>query len=474
MMASNNKLSYTCGALLAASLLGAGCIAPGSAHAATTNSSVSSVASTSSTSSSSSNTASTTTNSSPANAVATTATSATASSNGLQPQKAWASDNLLTTSALVADASQSVMADTYVVPAKKLVYVHISQLIQNTGAAKTQYSWVVDSLKALDQNTGKVKWTYTFHESAGPYTLYSLAKFTASGTAYVFQSFSDNTYRLYSINSSGELNWIRSLPRQGDGDIVDFEVMQDGSIVAAVQHDYNSKGIYTTDLLRFQAGGKLLNRTSVQGQVLGIQQNRILFNASPLVKDKSGIWGNPYSPQIAVYDLSLKKTFAYKLPKNAYVFSESNAGQLVMPDGSVVIRAEATSTQDKLYGFSPTGTLLWGRLIPVDAFVQPAGSGYATYSPSTMTLDLYSFKGKIATHSFNELADETTDLTTNVNGNLMLNLAQRTYVINPQTLNVALSFATDRDWIDPFVKSYADRAVYTTLNDGKVYRWNLK
>ncbi|MEW4370743.1 hypothetical protein [Paenibacillus kandeliae] len=469
-MASRHKVSYIGYSLLTAALLSASWIAPLSAYAQSASTPSASVTTTAASSSSSANAASPSTSSK----AASTPTASAASPASLQPQKAWTSDNLLTTSVLVKDASQSVIGDTYVVPAKKLVYVHISQLIPYKGSASTQYGWSVDSLKALDQNTGKVKWTYTFHQSAGPYTLYSLYKFTASGTAYVFQSFSDNTYRLYSINSSGELNWIRSLPRQSNGDIIDFQVMQDGSIVAAVQHDYNSKGVYTTDLLRFQADGKLLNRSSVKGQLLGIQQNRVLFIVSPLVKDQSGIWGNPYSPQIAAYDLSLKKVFAYQLPKSAYVFGELNAGQMVMADGSVVIRAEANSTQDKLYGFSPSGTLLWGRLILVDAFVQPVGSGYATYSPSKMTLDLYSPKGKIATHTFNELADETTDLTTNVNGNLMLNLAQNTYVLNPNTLNVALSYATSPDWLDPFVQSYADRAVYTTLGDGKIHRWNLK
>ncbi|WP_017811977.1 PQQ-binding-like beta-propeller repeat protein [Paenibacillus shenyangensis] len=385
--------------------------------------------------------------------------------------KSWTSSNLRTPSVLIRHASNSFVSTIHAVPAKKLVYAYVTQLVDNTPKARISYDWRLDSLKALDENTGKVKWTYNFHKSGGPFTIYSETAFAANGTTYAFQNFTDSTYKLYSINSSGKLNWTRSLPHQNGLDIVQLSVMKDNSILAAVQYSYDNKGIYHTELLHFQASGKLIHRSQIAGRLIRIQNEHILMDLSPMVR-RGGIWDTAYGSKLAVYNQNGQQQYTCQMPKATILYEDMDEQQTILSDGSIIIR-EAGSTQDKLYGFSLKGKLLWKRLISIDAQIAASSAGYAVYQPASHTISLYIMNSQIVQQSVVGPPEEGISLIQTIDGNLLLTLQKSAYVLNPQNLQTIFASSSGNILLNADIRAYSDGAIYTADARGGVVKWSM-
>ncbi|OBZ19025.1 hypothetical protein A8L34_05645 [Bacillus sp. FJAT-27264] len=381
---------------------------------------------------------------------------------GLKPS--WTSASLFTSSVLVPKDAESVIHDVKAVPAKKQVYVHMGQNVPNT-TSKTKQLWYVDTLKALDADTGKQNWEYVFHDSKGPYTTAGSSVFNSNGTAYVYQAFSDKTYRLYSVNSSGKLNWVQSLTGPSS-----ISLLKDGSILAASPSAPDSKGIVKTTLTQFDVSGKVTKRQQVPGNLLTAQGDRIILSTSPLVKNSAGIWLDKLNPRLEVYDLSFKSLYSYQVPAGSNIYGDGSPGQMVLNDGTVILRTNVNGTGNKLQAFNSQGSQLWERNIPGSALTQSTGSGYVVFANGTMTL--YDLEKNTATRTFDEEESKYTVITHTGDGKLSVNLKDNTYLLNPTSLEEILSFNSGS--LNPLMTTYGDNAVYASSADGKLTKLAVK
>lgn len=381
---------------------------------------------------------------------------------GLKPN--WTSPTLFTSSVLVPKAGEAVIHDIQAMPAKKQVVVYLGQNVPNT-TNKTKQLWYVDTLKALDTDTGQLKWEYVFHDSKGPYTISGSSVFNSSGTAYVYQAFSDKTYRLYSVNSGGTLNWVQQL--QGPSSIT---LLKDGSILAAATGAPDSKGNVKTTLTRFDSAGKVQQRQQAQGAFLFAQGDRIILAGSPMVKSSSGVWQNPQNPRLEVYDASFKPLYAYQVPAGSKVGGEGGFGLMVQNDGALLLRTSANGTTDKLHAFAPQGGIQWERSLPAGALTASTGNGYVVYDNGTLTL--YHGDQKSVSRTFEGEGSKNTVLLRTDEGHLILNLKEHTYVLASGTLNTLLQYSNGN--FNAKLTSFGDNAAYTAAADGKLTKLTVQ
>ncbi|WP_322903056.1 PQQ-binding-like beta-propeller repeat protein [Paenibacillus sp. SGZ-1009] len=373
----------------------------------------------------------------------------------------WSSPPLLADH--VDNALASRVTDVHAVPSKALVYVHTQQDIPNT-TGKTQNSWYLDTLKAYSVATGKLQWSYSLHKPAGAYTLSTQTAYTHYGTVYLYAEYSDGTYKLYSIHASGKLNWEKSLSKAAT-----ITLMKDSSLLVASRGTVNSEGVIRSTLTRYDNNGKLLNQQSIQGSLLKAEGNRILIAASKLNKNQNG-WEMVSNPRMDVYGLELKRLYSYQFPAHANIYGDGSDSMFVLNDGTVLIRANIQDVGNKLFGFDAKGKLLWGRMIPGDSLTQSTGTGYVVYENKTLQLYNTSSGKALASVTLEGDPDDYTWLLRTSDGNLMINLADRTYVIYPTTLAIVETIDTT-NLGSPL--DYVHRTVYS-VRDDMLYKYVLK
>ncbi len=373
----------------------------------------------------------------------------------------WSSPPLLAD--VVDNALASRVTDVHAVPSKSLVYVHTQQDIPNT-TGKTQNSWYLDTLKAYSSTTGKLQWSYSLHKPAGAYTLSTQSVYTSYGTVYMYAEYSDGTYQLYSIHSSGKLNWQKPL-----SDAANITLMKDGSLLVASRGTVNSEGIIRSTLQRYDNNGKLLNQQPIQGSLLKAEGNRILIAASKLNKNANG-WEMVPNPQVDVYGLELKRLYSYTFPPKSNIYGDGSDSMFVLKDGTVLIRANIDDVGNKLFGFDPKGKLMWGRVIPGGSITQSTGTGYITYENNTLQLYNTSSGKAIASVTLEGTPADYTWVLRTSDGNLMINMDDRTYIVYPSTLAIVETIDTTNlgSPID-----YVNRTVYS-VKDGTLYKYVIK
>ncbi|WP_017811505.1 PQQ-binding-like beta-propeller repeat protein [Paenibacillus shenyangensis] len=347
----------------------------------------------------------------------------------------WTSPSLFTDK---MDNALAVRAtEVHAVPAKKLAYVHTQQDIPNT-TGKTENSWYLDTLQAYSTVTGKSQWSYVLHESDGPYTLATQMAYTSYGTVYMYADYSDGTHKLHSIHPSGKANWVKDLP-----DASSISLLKDGSLLVASKGKVNNQGIIRSTLSRYDNNGKLLNQQAIQGSVLKADGNRIIVAASKLTKNQNG-WQAVPNPRIDVYGLALKRLYNYQFPSNVNVYGDGSDSMFVLKNGTVLIRTNIDQVGNKLFAFDPKGKLLWGRQISGGSITQSTGTGYVTYENGNVKLfTVASGKSASSINLEGDAADYTWVKPTS-DGNLMINMDDRTYILYPSNLAVIHVFDTTK------------------------------
>ncbi|WP_458119723.1 hypothetical protein [Paenibacillus sp. Z6-24] len=372
-----------------------------------------------------------------------------------------------TSPSLFKDKMENALAiratDVHAVPAKKIAYVHTQQDMPNT-TGNTENSWYLDTLQAYSTVTGKPQWSYVLHESDGPYTLTTQMAYTSYGTVYVYADYSDGTHKLHSINTSGKANWVKTLP-----DASDITLLKDGSLLVASRGKVNNQGIIRSSLSRYDNNGKLLNQQAIQGSVLHAEGNRIIVAASKLTKNENG-WQAVPNPRIDVYGLNLKKLYRYQFPANANVYGDGSDSMFVLKNGTVLIRTNIDQVGNKLFAFDPKGKLLWGRMIPGGSITQSTGTGYTTYENGNLKLYNVASSKSVASVSLEGDAADYTWVKRTTDGNLMVNMDDRMYILYPSNLAVVHVFNTTKlgSPVD-----YNDHTVYS-VNEKVLTRYPLK
>lgn len=353
----------------------------------------------------------------------TTTGYAAASTESLS-KPAWTSSSLMLNE---ANTEKDVMIkNIYAVPAKNLVYVHTSQPVTKT-SSKTTLDWQLDSLQALDAKTGQLKWSTIFHEKSGPYTTYSNSVYASNGTAYVYMEYSDKSKKLYSFNTSGKTNWVKTVNSSAN-----ISLMDNDNLLVATSQGVQSNGSVRSTLSLYDQKGKLLTEKTIAGTVLKAAQGRIVVDASKQVKS-GNFWQPVANPKVEIYDTSLNRLSFYQFPADANTQGDGGGEALaILDDGSVLMRANFETTGNRLMGFGSDGKLTWGRAIAGDAYIQTAGNGYTVLTGSK--LELYTMKGKVTERMFKDAQPVLMHVDRTQDGQYQLDFAKTGYILDPQTL----------------------------------------
>ncbi|MFC9709175.1 hypothetical protein ACFTRD_13595 [Paenibacillus sp. NPDC056933] len=379
-----------------------------------------------------------------------------AESNAPLPKAAWTSSSLALTE--VNTEKDVIIKELNAVPSKNLVYVHSSQPVIKT-SSNTKLDWQLDSLQALDATTGQLKWNVIFHEKSGPYTTYSNSLYSSNGTAYVYMEYSDGTKKVYSYNTSGKTNWVKTLNNSSS-----IYLLDNDTLLVASSAGVQSNGSVRSAISLYDKKGKLITEKSINGAVLKAGSNRIVVDASKQTK-VGNFWQAAANPKVEIYDRTLNRLSFYQFPGNANTLGDGGGESLaILDDGSVIMRANFANTGNKLMGFGTDGKMAWGRAIAGDAYVQTAGNGYTVFTGQK--LELYTMKGKVTERTFKDQQEALMVVERTQDENYKLNFAKAGYILDPQTLDTEHEyvFASSPGLLDGY-STYNDHIIYQINND---------
>ncbi|KGP79019.1 MULTISPECIES: hypothetical protein [unclassified Paenibacillus] len=387
-----------------------------------------------------------------------------AESNAPLPKPAWTSSSLALTE--VNTEKDVIIKELNAVPSKNLVYVHSSQPVIKT-SSNTKLDWQLDSLQALDATTGQLKWNVIFHEKSGPYTTYSNSLYSSYGTAYVYMEYSDGTKKVYSYNTSGKTNWVKTVNNSSS-----IYLLDNDTLLVASSAGVQSNGSVRSAISLYDKKGKLITEKTINGAVLKAGSNRIVVDASKQTK-VGNYWQAAANPKVEIYDRTLNRLSFYQFPSNANTLGDGGGESLaILDDGSVIMRANFENTGNKLMGFGTDGKMAWGRAIAGNAYVQTAGSGYTVFTGQK--LELYTMKGKVTERTFKDQQEPLMAVERTQDENYKLNFAKSGYILDPQTLETVheYAFATTPGVLDGY-STYSDHIIYQ-INDDALSKYVLK
>ncbi len=376
------------------------------------------------------------------------------------PRPAW-------TSSAAYDTSSASAHEIHFVQSRSLVYVHTVQNIKKT-SSKTSYDWYLETVTAFDASTGTKKWSRTFHDKAGPYTIASSMLYAKNGTVYFVGSFSDKTQKIFALSPEGKEIWNRTVPFGSD-----VYLLGDESLLIASTQGPDKQGIVKTNALRCSSSGKTLSSKKLTGSVLTADAGRIVVDTSRQVKigSKSGsAWDRSPSPSIEVYTLDLNRVYTYKFPSSVNLLGDGGGAPiLVQDDGSVLFRGSVAGTVNKLFAFSPQGRLLWGRVIPSDSVIASTGSGYVTYSKSKLTS--FNLDRQIAEQALDDKPGQIVVLERSADGKIQVDMADTLYILDPIKLNV-IQAVSNLPLRSDYAFAYADGVLYAA-ESGSLVKYTL-
>jgi hypothetical protein len=387
-----------------------------------------------------------------------------AESNAPLPKPAWTSSSLALTE--VNTEKDVIIKELNAVPSKNLVYVHSSQPVIKT-SSNTKLDWQLDSLQALDATTGQLKWNVIFHEKSGPYTTYSNSLYSSYGTAYVYMEYSDGTKKVYSYNTSGKTNWVKTVNNSSS-----IYLLDNDTLLVASSAGVQSNGSVRSAISLYDKKGKLITEKTINGAVLKAGSNRIVVDASKQTK-VGNYWQAAANPKVEIYDRTLNRLSFYQFPSNANTLGDGGGESLaILDDGSVIMRANFENTGNKLMGFGTDGKMAWGRAIAGDAYIQTAGNGYTVFTGQK--LELYTMKGKVTERTFKDQQEPLMVVERTQDENYKLNFAKSGYILDPQTLETVheYAFASTPGVLDGY-STYSDHIIYQ-INDDALSKYVLK
>ncbi|MDO3410232.1 PQQ-binding-like beta-propeller repeat protein [Saccharibacillus sp. CPCC 101409] len=373
------------------------------------------------------------------------------------PQPSWTSSSLY-------DAKSASVHDVHAVSAAGLVYAHTVQSIKKT-SSKTSYDWYQETITAFDANSGARKWTHTFHDKAGPYTVSSSILYTGEGSVYFVGSFSDKTQKIYALGADGKLNWTRPLSFGSD-----VYLLGDESLLIASPSAPDKRGAVKTSMVRCDASGKTLAQRTVQGSVLTADGSRIVVDTGGKVKI-GGVWDRSPSPSIAVCAPDLNTLYTYRFPSSVNLLGDGGGSPiLVLGDGSVIFRGSVAGTVNRLFAFEPKGRLLWARTIPADSVIASFGSGYVTYSGRQ--LSSFSLDRQLAQRTLDDQPGQIVLLERSGDGLLQVDMNDTLYILDPDNLNVRQA-VSNRPLRSEYAFAY-DGGVLYAADAGALVKYTLQ
>ncbi|EPY03775.1 hypothetical protein PAALTS15_28576 [Paenibacillus alvei TS-15] len=258
----------------------------------------------------------------------------------------------------------------YHIPNTKTVY-----LASNTFIASQTKVWEAGVVTAVDESSGKPKWSFTFYQKGTPYPWNTKIAYSKFGSVYALVKDGQGT-KLFSVNASGKSNWTIPVPNAED-----VHVMNDGTILLI---DPDRKVTPTAKskprAYAYSANGKKLAEVAL-GQMYSVIGGQYVVSQI----------GEIGKSNLAVYGSKLNKLFTYNLLSGAVTYV--NEATWVINNGDILLRVNIPKSGNKLIALNAKGKTLWDRSIPGNAGVQSIGQNYVVYADGVMSL--YNAKGLV-------------------------------------------------------------------------------
>ncbi|WP_185929313.1 outer membrane protein assembly factor BamB family protein [Paenibacillus popilliae] len=284
---------------------------------------------------------------------AVTSVSASRTSKPL-PKPSWQKD--------LSEVNQFIEAPFHI-PSTKTVY-----LASNTYIASQTKVWEAGVVTAVDESSGKPKWSFTFYQKGTPYPWNTKIAYSKEGSVYALVKDGQGT-KLFSVNASGKSNWTIPVPNAED-----VHVMNDGTILLI---DPDRKVTPTAKskprAYAYSANGKKLAELSL-GQMYSVIGGQYVVSQI----------GEIGKSNLAVYGSKLNKLFTYNLPSGAVTYV--NEATWVINNRDILLRVNVPKSGNKLIAMNAKGKTLWERSIPGNARVQSIGQNYVVYADGVISL----------------------------------------------------------------------------------------
>ncbi|WP_433709100.1 hypothetical protein [Paenibacillus illinoisensis] len=228
-------------------------------------------------------------------------------------------------------------------------YTFLYHSDRSTGKTKPVYT-----LLAIDDKTGKQKWT---HKSP---LLYNSFEVDQSGNVYYFdegKSGNKKVYKLTALDSNNKPRWVKTFKEQ-----FQFNVLEDGRIAVIIfTKDTSVITLYTKE-------GKQLTKKELPGHVRHIQGNFAGVINSSALRNKT---------TIDIYSISTGKKVISAVQPQDHV-NIVHADFEVLSGGTVIVPIyDAKTKVETLHGYKPNGEEKWTRPLPKPAQDAVYGTTYA-------------------------------------------------------------------------------------------------
>lgn len=333
----------------------------------------------------------------------------------------------------------------YHVPNTNTVYVHSTSSVES----ETK-SWEVAVVSAVDKTTGKEKWNYSFYKKGMAYPWRTEIAYSNKGSVYALVG-DANGSKLYSVNSSGALNWMLPVSEADE-----LAVMNDGTIILINPSKMDAKGNFAPWAYAYNTNGKKLSE-----QILG--DSYTIVGGKYLVSQTE----DSVKAKVAVYSSTLKKQFTYNPPTGAYIDVAGNSW--VINNNEFLIRVNLPKTGNRLIALDTKGNSLWGRNIAGNASVQSIGKNYVVYENAEMKV--YGTQGLIFKKSM-KLTDPMQTVLSTPDNKIMIYEDEYKSILDPATLMTVYHLPYDEDGS---VKYYyaGDGYLYGVEDYYKLFQYKL-
>ncbi|MFD1886000.1 hypothetical protein [Paenibacillus wenxiniae] len=348
-----------------------------------------------------------------------------------------------------------------VIPSRSLVYVKASHIEQNDtrSAGQTNNKWV-DTFQAYSTKDGKLQWSYTNLGEPGDM---GVTQYASDGSVYFCNRYADDHYRLTSINTSGKVNWTIKLPRMANAFPYELHLMQDGSLLVSVAVHTDESGNVQSMLKRYDPKGNLLQQKIVKGYVMAASGNRIVIDSSLYKKNEATL----KNAKVDVYGLQLNPLYSHP---SLLEFDHYDDQIAILNDGTVLIGTYGTDADNLLFRFDPKGKITSKQAVSDDYRIQSTGADYVLYDHNLFKWYHASSPKPFASVTLKGSAGDANWIQRTFNGNLMINMLDRTYILDQAKHTVISAWHRNADDV---TFDYDHHAVYTNQGKGTLSKYVL-
>lgn len=318
-----------------------------------------------------------------------------------------------------------VQEDIYNVPGTNTLYLHIGE----EKASQTKI-WSPDTLRAVDQSTGKTKWTFSFAKPGyGWPSTEDPFVYAPDGSVYAYFS-SDRL--LYAVSAAGKEKWSMRLDSNIPSNGKLYRLSDGTLVIAAVKS--STVGKESVQLIGFDPNGKSKFNQIVPGELVVVTKDRIVVKAP----SKSNV-----AEKVLGYDSSLKKVYQHSFPKGASV---NYYTAFALSDGTIVFPTVTPESKQKqtLIALSSSGKEIWKRSYDLNGLAFSAGDGYLFLNLTSNKLSYYNLNGVLKERTLTNFAvpegDTLPSAIITSDGKLLIDLVSRQYVMDPTTMNIMYEF----------------------------------